>query len=68
LERFRKEMTMRNFLMIACLALLGLAACGGHDEKTTVVTPPPVQVAPGSTVVVPPGTTTKVCPPGYATC
>ncbi len=59
---------MRNFLMIACVALLGLAACGGREEKTTVVNPPPVQVEPGSTVVVSPGTTTKVCPPGYATC
>lgn len=59
---------MRSFLMIACLALLGLAACGDREEKTIVVNLPPAQVQPGSTVVVPPGTTTRVCPPGYATC
>ena len=59
---------MRNFLVIACLALLGLAACGEREERTTVVNPAPAQVQPGSTVIVPPGTTTKVCPPGYATC
>jgi len=57
---------MRHILMIAGLALLGLAACGGHEEKTTVVTPPPVQVQPGATVVVPPGS--KVCPSGYTMC
>ena len=61
---------MRELLAIVLLACLGLAACG-HDEtkeRTTVVNPPAAQIQPGTTVVVPPGTTTKVCPQGYATC
>jgi len=60
---------MRNVLVIVFLASLGLAGCG-HErtERTTVVSPPPAQVQQGTTVVVPPGTTTKVCPPGYTNC
>ena len=61
---------MRAILVTAtALICLGLSACGRDtDERRTVVSPPPAQVQPGTTVVVPPGTTTKVCPPGYATC
>jgi hypothetical protein len=69
-ENVAMEATMRDILVIVFLACLGLAGCGGSEtqERTTVVTPPPAQAQPGSTIVVPPGTTTKVCPPGYATC
>ena len=61
---------MRTILVTATAVIcLGLSACGSdREERHTVVTPPPAQVQPGTTVVVPPGTTTKVCPPGYATC
>jgi hypothetical protein len=60
---------MRNILVIMFLASLGLAGCGGEKtERTTVVSPPPAQVQQGTTVIVPPGTTTKVCPPGYTNC
>jgi len=61
---------MRDIVVIVFVACLGLAGCGGSEtqERTTVVTPPPAQVQPGSTIVVPPGTTTKVCPQGYASC
>jgi hypothetical protein len=66
----RKETTMRNIPVIVLLACLGLAACGHSEttERTTVVSPTVTQIQPGSTIVVPPGTTTKVCPPGYSTC
>jgi len=61
---------MRSILVIVLFACVGLTACGSDtkEERTTVVSPPPAQVQPGATVVVPPGTTTKVCPQGYATC
>jgi uncharacterized lipoprotein len=62
---------MREILVtVMVLVGLGLSACGSdsREERTTVVSPPPAQVQPGTTVVVPPGSTTKVCPPGYASC
>lgn len=56
---------MRLLVALALLAPLGLAACGGKDERTVVVNPP----AP-ATVVAPPvsttrteTTTTKTCAP-----
>jgi hypothetical protein len=61
---------MRNIPVIVLLGCLGLAACGHSEttDRTTVVNPPPAQVQQGSTVIVPPGSTTKVCPPGYTNC
>ena len=65
---------MRSLRMMALLAPLALAACGGED-RTVVVNPAPAaaptstMVQPGSTVVVPPSATvTRVCPPGAITC
>jgi uncharacterized lipoprotein len=62
---------MRTIIVtMMVVASLGLSACGSdtREERTTVVSPPPAQVQPGTTLVVPPGTTTKVCPAGYASC
>jgi hypothetical protein len=62
---------MRSVMVIALLAPLVLAGCGGGDtkEKTVIVNPPPAQAEPGTTVVTPqPSAPVRVCPPGYATC
>ena len=65
---------MRSLRMIALLAPLALAACGGGDERTVVVNPAPAAapatvIQPGATVVVPPSATvTRICPPGAVTC
>jgi hypothetical protein len=45
------------------LVSIGLAACGGSDNRPVVVTQPP-----GSTVVVPPSGAPRVCPSGAMTC
>lgn len=68
---------MRALKMMALLAPLALAACGGEDR--TYVVNPPAQPAPaasstvvappsGHTVVVPPSGPARVCPYGAVTC
>ena len=66
---------MRSLRIVALLAPLALAACGGGEDRTVVVNPAPAAqppstvVQPGATVVVPPSSTvTRVCPPGAITC
>jgi hypothetical protein len=61
---------VRLLIALALLAPLGLAACGGKDERTVVVNPQPATVvAPPATVITPPATsstttTTRTCLPG----
>ncbi|BBK34548.1 hypothetical protein EDC65_2964 [Stella humosa] len=65
---------MRSLRMLALLAPLALAACGGGEDRTVVVNPQPAPAAavipPGSTIITPPAgnTVTRVCPPGAITC
>lgn len=45
------------------LLCLGVAACGGSDNRPVIVQPPP-----NSTVVVPPSGQPIVCPNGQVSC
>ncbi|MGE0722917.1 MAG: hypothetical protein AB7O45_01010 [Alphaproteobacteria bacterium] len=69
---------MRALKIVALLAPLALAACGGED-RTVVVNPAPAAPAPAAssstvvaptdrTVVVPPAGPARVCPYGAVTC
>jgi hypothetical protein len=59
---FRRRTPVRLLIAFALLVPLGLAACGGREDRTVVVNPPATVVAPPATSST--TTTTRTCLPG----